>query len=535
MGIITLFTALLNHINRAMLHSLTRKTYGNVIRTIGAPKPVPKFRLIPSYAYEERNNCFAVYKQTLNAVVRNKVQRLTESHQWFTTLSILICVVLGCSCLFRWNKKTPASKAPEKKTEPQVVSQFPPREPLIVRQWNKYALGIQIMTAAFKAQVFLAPNITSEDVEVCRSVDPDPSELKEETNETYSDLLEIYDDEVDSEFHDNMEPSVSSIRTRKRRRTKQQDVVAGDSFSDPYIDDTIRFLKLMSRLSNSEVHALAIDLIQHVLRGQNSETAVGVLSLLCKIDYIGRNEDVSTAIGIIRNSIGANLLTLFTAAVTSLPDYAPLLDMTIDYVLYSEDSEIESNVLGEYYRYLIQYAFFEEDSPFSHIVLHSFGRVICALDIAAYEETFLQLCITYFESKDRTDIKSFEMIRIMKDFMSYHKERVRDELVFDPHANKSHSLAYKNLKIFLQILPIVVYDTQAWNNTKALVEANQFYHFAADLLINRRQIPLAIQIDLLANFFSPIYKVLDTYCDLGHYEINPPILQGVQLGESLFK
>lgn len=535
MGLITLVTELLNHITQIMLQSLTRRAHGNVIRTIGAPRQIPKFRLIPSYAYEERNNCFAAYKQTVNTVVQKKFQRIVESDRWITALSILVCVVLGCNCFLRWTQKAPASKALEKKIEPHVVSQFPPRELLIVSQWNKYALGIRIMTAALKAQVFLAPNITSEDIEVCGSVNLEPCELKEETNEPYSDILEIYDDEVDNEFREHMEPSLSSITTRKRRRTKQQDVVAIDTLSDPYIEDTIIFLKLMSRLNNSEVHALAIDLIQHVLRGQNSKTAVEVLSLLCKIDYIGRNEDVSTAIGIIRNSIGADLLTLFTTAVTSLPEHATLLDLTIDYVLYSEDSEIESNVLEEYFRSLIHYAFFEEDSLFSHIVLHSFGRVICALDIVAYEETFLQICITYFQSNERTDIKSFEMIRIMKDYMSYHKERVRDELVFDPHANKAHSLAYKSLKVFIQILPIVVYDTQAWNNTEGLVEANQFYHFAADLLINRRQIPLAIQIDLLANFFSPIYKILDTHCELGHYEINPPILQGVQLGETLFK
>ncbi|RLV83004.1 hypothetical protein JA9_003124 [Meyerozyma sp. JA9] len=530
MGLISFVTELLNHMTRIMLQSLTRRAYGNVVRTIGAPKQTPKLRSIPSYAYEERNNCFAAYKQTVNIVVQRNLQRIVDSDRWVTALSILVCVVLGCNCLLRWTQKPPASKALEKKSEPQVSSQFPPREPSIVSQWNKYASGIQILTAAFKAQVSSAPNIASEDIEVCQ----EPCE-PEETNEPYSDILEIYDDEGNNEFREQMEPSLSSITTRKRRRTKSQYVAGTDTLSDPYIEDTIVFLKSMSRLNNSEVHASAIDLIHHVLRGQDLKTAVGVLSLLCKIDYIGKNEDVSAAVGIIRNTTGANLLTLFTTAVSSLPEYAALLDMTVDYVLYSEDSEIESRVLEEYFRSLIHYAFFDDNSPSSHIVLHSFGRVICALDVAAYEETFLQICLTYFQSNERSDIKSFEMIRIMKDHMSLHKDRVRDELVFDPYSNKAHSLAYKNLRALLQILPVVVYDTTTGNNTEALVEANQFYHFAADLLINRRQIPLAIQIDLLANYFSPIYKILDTYCDLGHYEINPPILQGVQLGEALFK
>lgn len=526
MKILSLLSWFFTLISQKMLRSWSRRAHKTLVKTIDPSSSASTTRTVRTtgYALHERYNSFSTYKQIMRDFSRHQVPLRVVQEKLLVALAVAFCATLLCTWVSNRNLCTRKPNNPDTVTSSACIKT---KTHLLRSRWDKYSRRLTFLTARFQPQVSNAPTVPSGEIEW----EVAEQGIKDRTREQTAGLCSEIGDRCD----DNFEFDTANTRLPDTQSLGTIHCSEPDERTEPYFDLMISFLKVFSSLKGEKLTVLSNRLLQTILDGKDAKTAIGILSLLCKLEYIGKETSVHNAVSSLRDSIGSKLPLLFNKAIASWPDHKPILQLTVNYVLFSRDAEVDTRILGEYFRLMI-FTAFSEPAPNPRVaVLRFMGELICSLGVTTYEETYLPICEQYFSS-NRRDIKaSFEMVRIMRVCIVHHKSRFLAELAGSPHACKADSMAYKTLRAFRLILASVVLDCKQRNTYCVLLEANKIYMLACDLLLNRQEIPFPVQIDIITEFISPIYKTLNENSEIGSYDTLPPSIHDIRLQGSLVR
>lgn len=523
MGLFSVLLRIVKEISVQMLSSFARKSSVKTIKTLESALSTHRHNARYSYSIEEKHNAFVSYKKAAKHALENHDRMKNVNELWVTLVFLMFCTVVGCRCIYQLARNKSEVKLPVELNDDPLQTLAYSSLPFF-GQWNKYAPGIRVLTSSYKPRVSFAPEIDSGEAEV-RTL---------ENQDGYADVVGFYSDDVDAQDVVSSVDILRKLTMRGKHNKRIPDIRPSSLLSESYIVEAMSFLSLICLLGEPEVKSLLNEVLQKILSWENSELEVGVLGFLCKVNYEGENESLSRTMDVIRTYFEAKLLDILEAAITHLPESRSTLDLAIDMVLYSEDNEIEETLLSEFLRHTLDIVFSKPISICSQTIMQSYARLVYSLDLNTYQETFLQRSFQYFHSPGRSDLKSLEVVRTMKTYMVCNQKKVQEELIKHTLENKSETLAYTNMKVFHAVIPIIVYDAETSQEIRALQESGLFYLALVQVLADHSLIPLVTQIDILANYISPIYKLLKENLKLSRTDLQPPVLQGVQLSEALF-